>query len=188
MLSPARFWLEEQKEPIPQLYFTQSHRGKTPKNRQILLDKLRSHFILHYTPIHSLSSRSFDLWNDSPKEIDPYHFMGEQRGRRKRQQLQNIVSAVHYLIQILNKEEPILVDFASGSGHAGFLLAHHFSNLKVILVELNPSAASLARERKKRSGMENIRILNCSISDFEGPFHIGIALHACGGLSDQVQV
>lgn len=65
-----------------------------------------------------------------------------------------------------NTKTPIIVDFCSGSGHLGFLIAKTMPHCMVYLVEINTTAAETARRRKAESKMDNIVVFNCGIEDF----------------------
>jgi cyclopropane fatty-acyl-phospholipid synthase-like methyltransferase len=44
----------------------------------------------------------------------------------------------------------------------------------------------LAEERIKLANLSNVELQIGDIDDFNDPFDLGIALHACGGASDTV--
>ncbi len=83
-----------------------------------------------------------------------------------------------------------LVDFCSGSGHTGILLAVLFPQHRVVCVERNAQAVSTGRERVVELQLtERVTFLHHSIYDPEVdalPFDVGIGLHACGTMSDVI--
>jgi hypothetical protein len=85
-----------------------------------------------------------------------------------------------------------IVDFCCGSGHLGLSIAYTFSTkVRVILVEINPVATMKARERIRDLGHSSnsnrwnqIEVFTGNMEDFHQPFDIGVAIHACGPLTD----
>jgi len=74
-------------------------------------------------------------WEQYPSWVLPCGLGGvpDKRATRKLQQLENIAAAVKQLVseQFTDSEAHVVVDFCSGSGHVGILLAHLFSNCQV---------------------------------------------------------
>lgn len=106
-----------------------------------------------------------------------------KRASRKCEQLQNIVKAVMKLAigKLYN-----IVDFCSGSGHVGILLAVLLPNSKIFLVENKEKSLSRARERIIKLNLNNVNIIQSNLDYFVGHFDIGVALHACGLATDLV--
>lgn len=89
-------------------------------------------------------------------------------------------------VQNIAKEGDLIVDFCSGSGHLGILIAHLLPKCTVILLENKEQSLLRARTRVHDMGMKNVFFFQCNLDFFVGKFDIGIALHACGIASDLV--
>jgi len=74
-------------------------------------------------------------WEQYPSWVLPCGVGGvpDKRATRKLQQLENIAAAVKELVskRFTDSQSHVIVDFCSGSGHVGILLAYLFSNFKV---------------------------------------------------------
>jgi primosomal replication protein N len=147
-------------------------------------------------------------WNCMPAAIDPINYMKKDRAIRKRQQLQNIISCISMIINSSannNSSKTIrVVDFCCGSGHVGLPLAYLFMlseaknrekfnpravSLQIFLVEHNSTATETAQERVKQLELQrSVSVHNCSLQQFNEQFEVGVGLHACGPLSDIIQL
>lgn len=122
-------------------------------------------------------------WHDIPLEIQPEGgHVPEKRQSRKAEQLQNMTKAVMKLA----KPGHILVDFCSGSGHLGLLLAWVLPSCSVVLLENKDKSLERAVDRIKKLNLRNVEVVQSNIDYFQGTFDIGIALHACGVATDLV--
>lgn len=134
----------------------------------------------------SMSTNKFDFrinWNEIPDGANPNAgHLPDARMLRKSQQLENLASAV----QNIAKEGDLIVDFCSGSGHLGILLAHLLPKCTVILLENKEQSLLRARTRVHAMDLKNVLFFQCNLDFFIGKFDIGIALHACGVASDLV--
>lgn len=89
---------------------------------------------------------------------------------------------------------PVLVDFCCGSGHLGFPLAYFFPWCDIILLEHNASAIATAHRRlaqlqiETSPPMRNVRIVHAGLQEFDEHFDLAVGLHACGWLSDCIQI
>lgn len=106
----------------------------------------------------------------------------DERKDRKAQQLENLTIAVLNIA----KEDDVIVDFCSGSGHLGILIAHLLPKCKIILLENKEQSLLRARKRVHDMGLKNIYFFQCNLDFFIGKFDIGVALHACGVATDLV--
>ncbi|XP_032518709.2 glutathione S-transferase C-terminal domain-containing protein homolog [Danaus plexippus] len=126
--------------------------------------------------------KTFD-WDDIPDGANPEAgHLPDERVERKSQQLQNLTLAV----LAMAKDGDHIVDFCSGSGHLGILIAHLLPKCTVILLENKEQSLLRARERVHKMGLRNVYFFQCNLDFFIGKFDIGIALHACGIASDLV--
>ncbi|KAG6455082.1 glutathione S-transferase C-terminal domain-containing protein homolog [Manduca sexta] len=122
-------------------------------------------------------------WPDIPEGANPLAgHLPDERCVRKSQQLENLTLAVLSIA----KEGDLIVDFCSGSGHLGILIAHLLPKCTMILLENKEQSLLRAKNRVKDMGMKNVYFFQCNLDFFNGKFDIGIALHACGIASDLV--
>nr|XP_033812595.1 glutathione S-transferase C-terminal domain-containing protein isoform X3 [Geotrypetes seraphini] len=108
--------------------------------------------------------------------------MSGDRALRKQQQLNNLVSVVMKLA----KPRDTIVDFCSGGGHVGIVLAHTLPSCQVVLIENKEESLLRAQERTSELGLNNIWFIQANLDYFKGKFNIGVALHACGVATDMV--
>uniref|UniRef100_A0A240PM43 Methyltranfer_dom domain-containing protein n=1 Tax=Anopheles epiroticus TaxID=199890 RepID=A0A240PM43_9DIPT len=101
---------------------------------------------------------------------------------RKRHQLESLVNEV---MQLANDGE-IIVDFCSGTGHLGILLAYLLPRCTIYLLENKEESQQRAMERVERLGLRNVVFFQCNLDYFTAPFDIGVSLHACGVATDIV--
>lgn len=122
-------------------------------------------------------------WSSFPKELHPIEGeLSSLRALRKCHQIENLAHAV----QSIAKSGDSIVDFCSGGGHVGIVLAHLLPDCRIILVENKEESLDRARARISSLEMKNITIYQCNLEYFRGSFEIGVALHACGVASDMV--
>ncbi|CAK1586796.1 unnamed protein product [Parnassius mnemosyne] len=122
-------------------------------------------------------------WDDIPNGANPCAgHLPDDRIVRKSQQLENLALAVLNIA----KDGDLIVDFCSGSGHLGILLAHLLPKCTVILLENKEQSLLRARARVHEMCLKNVLLFQCNLDFFVGKFDIGIALHACGVASDLV--
>nr|XP_046272863.1 glutathione S-transferase C-terminal domain-containing protein [Scatophagus argus] len=122
-------------------------------------------------------------WDSLPSAINPTEGkMSNIRAVRKRQQLNNLVA----MVTELARPGYTVVDFCSGTGHVGIVLAHTLPQCQVILIENKEESLVRAQSRSAELGLKNIGFIQANLDYFTGPFHIGVALHACGVATDMV--
>ncbi|XP_013200963.2 glutathione S-transferase C-terminal domain-containing protein homolog [Amyelois transitella] len=122
-------------------------------------------------------------WKDIPDGANPTAgHLPDERVIRKSQQLENLALAI---LEIA-KDGDIIVDFCSGSGHLGILVAHLLPKCTIILLENKEQSLLRARSRVHEMGLHNVLFFQGNLDFFVGKFDIGIALHACGIASDLV--
>ncbi|RXN09127.1 glutathione S-transferase C-terminal domain-containing [Labeo rohita] len=108
--------------------------------------------------------------------------MSDARAVRKQQQLNNLVAMVTELAH----PGHTVVDFCSGGGHVGIVLAYTLPKCQVILIENKEESLVRARDRSAQLGLTNIGFIQTNLDYFTGNFNIGVALHACGVATDMV--
>ena len=81
-----------------------------------------------------------------------------------------------------------VVDFSSGCGHVGLLIAAVFPSVSVTLLDVKGVAIEIAAKRAEAAGLTNVRTFQCSIREFPPsiPCDVAVPLHACGDASDDV--
>nr|CAH7735483.1 unnamed protein product [Callosobruchus chinensis] len=123
-------------------------------------------------------------WTKIPLAANPNGgSLPEKRANRKCEQLENLAKAV---MKLAGDKQYTIVDFCSGSGHVGILVAVLLPQCQVVLVENKEQSLSRARERIIKLGLHNVTIVQSNLDYFTGSFDIGIALHACGVATDLV--
>ncbi|XP_065356985.1 glutathione S-transferase C-terminal domain-containing protein homolog [Calliphora vicina] len=118
--------------------------------------------------------------------IEPTHAessaLPQERLLRKRQQLENLANAVASLAH----QGQRIIDFCSGTGHLGILLALKLPQCEIILMENKAISLQKAKQRTNDLKLTNLRFYQCNIDYFEGDFDVGTSLHACGTATDIV--
>ncbi|XP_072191941.1 glutathione S-transferase C-terminal domain-containing protein isoform X2 [Excalfactoria chinensis] len=122
-------------------------------------------------------------WTKLPAAVNPGEGkMSRDRALRKQQQLNNLVAAVKKLA----KPGDVIVDFCSGGGHVGIVLAYMMPSCQVVLIENKELSLLRAKDRSDELGLNNISFIQANLDYFNGTFNIGVALHACGVATDMV--
>ncbi|XP_071383393.1 glutathione S-transferase C-terminal domain-containing protein [Centroberyx affinis] len=151
--------------------------GPRPTMTKLKEDGIEAVFSPHPCPAWTLP------WDDLPGAINPTEGkMSDVRAVRKRQQLNNLVA----MVTELARPGYTVVDFCSGGGHVGIVLAHVLPDCQVILIENKEESLIRAKSRSAELGLANIGFIQANLDYFTGPFHIGVALHACGVATDMV--
>ncbi|XP_050072471.1 glutathione S-transferase C-terminal domain-containing protein homolog [Anopheles maculipalpis] len=101
---------------------------------------------------------------------------------RKRHQLESLVNEVMQLAT----DGSIIVDFCSGTGHLGILLAYLLPSCTIYLLENKEESQQRAMERVGRLALRNVVFFQCNLDYFTARFDIGVSLHACGVATDIV--
>lgn len=83
-------------------------------------------------------------------------------------------------------EGDVVVDFCSGGGHLGILLAYLLPRCHVIMVDNKEESVRHARSRVAQLKLTNVTIIQSNLDYFRGRFDLGVALHACGVATDLV--
>uniref|UniRef100_A0A4W5P6R4 Glutathione S-transferase, C-terminal domain containing n=1 Tax=Hucho hucho TaxID=62062 RepID=A0A4W5P6R4_9TELE len=122
-------------------------------------------------------------WDSLPEAVNPTEGkMSDVRAARKRQQLNNLVA----MVTELARPGDTVVDFCSGGGHVGIVLAHTLPDCQVILIENKEESLLRTKVRSAELGLINIGFIQANLDYFPVPFYIGVALHACGVATDMV--
>ncbi|XP_040185620.1 glutathione S-transferase C-terminal domain-containing protein [Rana temporaria] len=146
------------------------------------MTKLRENGIEAMFSLHPCPAPTID-WESLPAAVRPAHGnLPSGRAVRKQQQLNNLLSVV----QNMAKPGDIIVDFCSGGGHVGIVLAYMLPLCQVVLIENKEESLIRAKERSDGLGLSNIWFIQANLDYFIGAFNIGVALHACGVATDMV--
>lgn len=130
-------------------------------------------------------------WENIPQSLHPLHGgqLPASRAHKKCQQLENLVLSVLDLYEkrarMYNKQLQV-VDFCSGGGHLGLLLASLLPDATVYLVENKAESLERAISRAQDLKLENMKFFQGNVNYFSGVFDIGVSLHACGVATDLV--
>lgn len=122
-------------------------------------------------------------WSKIPLLVNPLGgSLPKKRAARKCEQLENLAKPILKLA----KAGDTIVDFCSGSGHLGLLLAVCLPDSTIILVENKERSLLRAKERVEALNLKNVILLQCNLDYFMASFDIGVSLHACGVATDLV--
>lgn len=77
-----------------------------------------------------------------------------------------------------------IVDFGSGSGNLCLPLARLLPHCRFTAVDMNAHSVLLLQQRARLGGLSNVSALVGRIEDFDKPFDVAVALHACGVATD----
>lgn len=128
-------------------------------------------------------------WAKVPPGLNPADGdLDEERAGRKRDQ---IASLAGYCLasKAMATAGAHVVEFGSGSGHLGILLAYLRPDANVVLVEKQSYGCGLARRRLEALGIPNCEVFEGTVDDFANtgrPFDLAVGLHTCGLLADAV--
>ncbi|XP_035992933.1 glutathione S-transferase C-terminal domain-containing protein [Fundulus heteroclitus] len=165
---------ERGQEVTPGLHFVG---GPRPTMTKLKENGIEAAFSPHPCPAWTLP------WESFPAAINPTEGkMSNIRAIRKMQQLNNLAA----MVSELARPGDTVVDFCSGTGHVGIVLAHTLPDCQIILIENKGESLSRAQRRSAELGLTNIGFLQANLDYFIGPFQIGVALHACGIATDMV--
>ncbi|KAL1502969.1 hypothetical protein AB1Y20_011040 [Prymnesium parvum] len=103
------------------------------------------------------------------------------RAERKARQVESLASLVAMLTAGRGAH---IVDFAGGTGPLALPLAALLPWCVVTIVDVKRQSLALAETRAKQAGLQNVRLWLGDIKDFDQPFSVGMALHACGEATD----
>lgn len=122
-------------------------------------------------------------WDSLPKSVHPQAGnLPPDRLERKCGQLSSLGAPLAQLAQTGDT----IVDFCSGGGHLGLLVAHLLTGAGVHMVENKEESLARARTRGLDMGLDNVWFYQCNLEFYVGKFNIGTSLHACGSATDLV--
>ncbi|XP_055893132.1 glutathione S-transferase C-terminal domain-containing protein-like [Biomphalaria glabrata] len=148
-----------------------------------ILTKLKDSNVTPLRGDHPCGDQVHLNWSCLPADVHPKEGdVPESRMFRKCEQLENLATAV----QALAKPGDILIDFCSGGGHLGILMAYLLQECNVFLVENKEESLLKACSRITSLGLQNVTLYQCNLDYFIGKFDVGTSLHACGSATDMV--
>ncbi|KAF6130295.1 glutathione S-transferase C-terminal domain containing [Phyllostomus discolor] len=151
--------------------------GPRPTMTKLMEKGIEAVFSPHPCPAWTLD------WDHLPVAVSPKEGkMSSDRALRKQQQLNNLV----YVVANQAKPGDRIVDFCSGGGHVGIVLAHMLPSCQVTLIENKELSLIRAKKRSDELGLSNVWFIQANMEYFTGMFNIGVALHACGVATDMV--
>ncbi|KAJ8664365.1 hypothetical protein QAD02_006027 [Eretmocerus hayati] len=122
-------------------------------------------------------------WSNIPRDATPEGGdLPNTRLQRKFQQLESLCKPILKLA----KDGDVIVDFCSGGGHLGILLAYLLPKCNIVLLENKAKSIEKARVRVERLSLKNVIFYQSNLDYFKGRFDIGTSLHACGVATDLV--
>lgn len=84
------------------------------------------------------------------------------------------------------KPGQVVVDMCAGSGHLGLILASLRPDCTVVVVENKEESIERCFKVREKLGLKNLKIYFSQLSHIRMKFDFGVALHACGSVSDSV--
>ncbi|XP_010978969.1 glutathione S-transferase C-terminal domain-containing protein [Camelus dromedarius] len=162
--------IEEQSDPL-------FIGGPRPTMTKLMEKGIEVMFSPHPCPTWTLD------WDTLPAAVSPKEGkMSSDRALRKQQQLNNLI----YVVTNQARPGDRIVDFCSGGGHVGIVLAYMLPSCQVTLIENKELSLIHAKKRSDELGLSNIWFIQANMEYFTGMFNIGVALHACGVATDMV--
>nr|XP_044623386.1 glutathione S-transferase C-terminal domain-containing protein isoform X4 [Equus asinus] len=119
--------------------------------------------------LEAIEHQSFSLRSDSLSAWSRGK-MSSDRALRKQQQLNNLV----YVVTHQARPGDRIVDFCSGGGHVGIVLAHMLPSCQVTLIENKELSLIRAKKRSDELGLSNIWFIQANMEYFTGMFNIGM--------------
>lgn len=182
----SSMFIEESELPKDSLYSSHPERTKPRirhKNPESIINSLREACI---TPDLKPNPGEDSLplpWNEFPEKVHPLGGgLPETRVLRKCQQIENlVVLALQHTFDGCK-----VVDFCSGGGHVGIVLAYLLPDCRVVMIENKEESMHRARERVRSLGLRNVVLYQCNMDYYVGDFDLGVSLHACGVATDLV--
>lgn len=193
----------------------QEHGGNLPLLEQLSNQARASFSADENDGIYSEFPPSVSSWEELPAIVDPGLYLPEERKVRKRAQLDYMCRAFAKLLQHLKQKQRdentettesessenesessssrqekrlTAIDFCSGGGHLGLILAACFPEIDVVCLERNPRNCERIEERKIEGNLQNVEVMCADVADAltVKDFDIGVAIHACGWMTDLV--
>ncbi|XP_032317035.1 glutathione S-transferase C-terminal domain-containing protein isoform X2 [Camelus ferus] len=151
--------IEEQSDPL-------FIGGPRPTMTKLMEKGIEVMFSPHPCPTWTLD------WDTLPAAVSPKEGkMSSDRALRKQQQLNNLI----YVVTNQARPGDRIVDFCSGGGHVGIVLAYMLPSCQVTLIENKELSLIHAKKRSDELGLSNIWFIQANMEYFTGMFNIGEA-------------
>lgn len=181
----SRF-IEESELPKDSLYSSHPERTKPRirhKNPESIIKSLREAGIMPDLKPNPGEDCLPLPWDQFPEKVHPLGGgLPKSRVLRKCQQIENLV--ILALQHAFNS--CTVVDFCSGGGHVGIVLAYLLPDCRIVMIENKEESMHRARERVRLLGLRNVVLYQCNMDYYVGNFDLGVSLHACGVATDLV--
>ncbi|CRL03371.1 CLUMA_CG016265, isoform B [Clunio marinus] len=163
--------------------------GYKHKNRKVFTDQTEIEIIFEKLKTLDVNITSIpgdanhDAVNDDyVHEILKCGQLPAHRFDNKKSQLKSIANEVLKVAQ----PNDVIVDFCSGTGHLGFLVAKLLPSCRVFILENKEESINRAKLKAKMLMLDNVTFFQCNLEYFNDDFTIGLSLHACGVATDLV--
>ena len=147
---------------------------------------------MYGTPLPEILKK-YPLWSEVSWATRPEGGgIPPKRRDRKAHQVENMVVPTRAIIENALATEPQekrlrVVEFCAGSGFVLLPLAQLYPQVDFVLIDYKAKSIQIAKERISAASLEsNVQVIEGRIQDYGQNFDVGIALHACGALSDIV--
>jgi len=143
--------------------------------------------------------------DEKTSESLSFSLLNNDRGWRKRQQVENIASILFQRFTPKTpsdnpkQKRPLVVDFGCGSGNLCLALAAALPGTLFLLTDRNAQSLDLVSKRAKMGGLSNVVIKSFSFAwdnldsfssevmlEYDQLWSLGIGLHCCGAFTDMV--
>lgn len=173
---------------IVQEYGNEISRGAKAQQKALkkelarVLMKIKEQGITPTVGCHPYGAEIHVDWKSVPLAAHPKIELPEKRVGRKCEQLENLAMAV----KSIAKPGDVIVDFCSGAGHLGIVIAYLLPDCQVYMIDNKEESLTRANDRVKQLSLDNVTLYQCNLDYFQGQFDIGVCLHACGVATDLV--
>ena len=134
-------------------------------------------------------------WSKIPEIIQPKWLLNQSNKsainiKKSIQWKQYQIETFYETLKLLCSSQQSLkiIDFGSGAGNVTLCLAYLLPSHTFICVEYQQSRIELAKHRAKQANVDNVKFISDRIENINIAFDIGIAIHACGILTDYAQL
>eukprot|EP01004_Peranema_trichophorum_P004783 NODE_3681_length_1306_cov_30.218090_g3218_i0.p1 GENE.NODE_3681_length_1306_cov_30.218090_g3218_i0~~NODE_3681_length_1306_cov_30.218090_g3218_i0.p1 ORF type:complete len:423 (-),score=78.71 NODE_3681_length_1306_cov_30.218090_g3218_i0:37-1230(-) len=125
-------------------------------------------------------------WNTLPPELDPqFAQVSQSKSIRKKAQIDNLAALFGEII-MNNDHIKTVVEFGSGGGHLGLVLACLYPQINFVLLEQAQEANKMCQTRILRLGIENVKCYELNAQEYEGDYDLALGLHCCGSFTDMI--
>ena len=160
-----------------------------------VLNDLNLSFYRQQSQNNKISSLNNINWDEVPIAIQPKWLLDRSKKSTKNRQkatkwkVAQIETFYAILKQMCASAKSLkIVDFGSGSGALGLMMAYLFPMHTVVCVECEASRVELTKKRASLSGITNMEFICDYIQNVNISFDVGIGAHLCGVATDLAQI